>query len=98
MAGPACTYRDARAQLTVRICALLVPPLEQPRLPELPAGVCTSTLKVPGAGIIEEVMVPVSWELLTTVVARAVPLKTITEEETKWPPVAVITKLGGSCA
>jgi hypothetical protein len=25
-------------------------------------------------------------------------LKTITEEATKWPPVAVRTKLGGSCA
>ena len=33
---------------------LLVPPLEQPRLPVLPAGVCTATLKLPGAGIMEE--------------------------------------------
>jgi len=31
-----------------------------------------------------------------TVVARA-PLKTTTEEATKWQPVAVMMKLGGSC-
>jgi hypothetical protein len=63
----------------------------------LPAGVCTATLKVPGAGIIEAVMLAVSWELLTTVVVRVAPLKTITEEETKWLPFAVRMKLGGSC-
>lgn len=45
----------------------------------------------------EDVTLAVAWELLTTVVARVAPLKTITEEETKWPPVAVRTKLGGSC-
>jgi hypothetical protein len=45
----------------------------------------------------EDVTLAVSWELLTTVVARVAPLKTITEEATKWPPVAVRTKLGGSC-
>lgn len=45
----------------------------------------------------DDVTVAVSWELLTTVVARAAPLKSITEEATKWPPVAVRTKLGGSC-
>lgn len=44
-----------------------------------------------------DVMVTVSWELLFTVVARVAPLKTTTEEETKWLPVAVRTKLGGSC-
>ena len=48
-------------QLTVRARALLVPPLEQPRSPLLPAGVCTATLKLPEAGIIEEVMLTVSW-------------------------------------
>jgi hypothetical protein len=63
----------------------------------LPAGVFTTTLKLPAAGIIEDVISAVSSELLTTVVARVAPLKTITEEETKWPPVAVSTKLGGSC-
>ena len=42
-------------------------------------------------------MLAVSWELLITVVARVAPLKTITEEETKLLPVAVRTKLEGSC-
>jgi hypothetical protein len=74
-----------------------VPPLEQPRLPLLPAGVSTTTLKLPGAGIVEDVMLTVSSELLVTVVASVTPLKTATEEETKWLPVAVMTKLGGSC-
>jgi hypothetical protein len=83
--------------LTVRTRPPLVPPLEQPRLPLLPAGVFTVTLKAPGAGIIEEVTVAVSWELLSTTVASAVPLKTITEEETNWLPFAVSTKLGGNC-
>lgn len=60
-----------------------MPPLEQPRLPELPEGVWASTLKVPVAGIMEDVTVAVSCELLTTVVARVAPLKTITVEATK---------------
>jgi hypothetical protein len=54
-------------------------------------------LKFPGAGIIEDVIVPVSWELLVTAVAMEAPLKTITEEETNWLPFAVSTKLGGNC-
>ena len=86
----------AGGQLTVRVWAPLVPPLEQPRLPELPEGVCTWTLKLPAAGIMEDVTLAVSWELLTTVVARGAPLMSITEEATKWPPVAV--RGCGSCA
>ena len=43
-------------------------------------------------------MSAVSWELLFTVVVRVVPLKTTTEKETKWLPVAVMTKLGCNCA
>ena len=46
----------------------------------------------------EDVMLTLSLELLMMLVARAAPLKTTTEEETKWLPVAVMTKLGGSCA
>jgi hypothetical protein len=46
--------------LTVRSWAPLVPPLEQPRLPVLPAGARTATLKLPGAGIMEDVMLTVS--------------------------------------
>ena len=42
-------------------------------------------------------MLTVSSELLVTVVGRVVPLKSATEEETKWLPAAVMTKLGGSC-
>ncbi len=42
-------------------------------------------------------MLAVSWELLITLVASVAPLKTITEEETKSLPIAVMTKLGGSC-
>ena len=67
--------------MTVMTRALLVPPLEQPTLPLLPAGVCTVTLKLPGAGIMEELMVTVTWELLFTAVTRVAPLKTTTEEE-----------------
>ena len=84
-------------QFTVRTRTLLVPPLEQPRLPVLPDGVCTATLKVPGAGIMEELIVTVAWELLSTEVARVAPLKTTSEDATNWVPVAVSTKLGGSC-
>ena len=84
-------------QLTVRTCLLLVPPLEQPRSPVVPAGVFTVTLKLPGPGIMEDVMVAVSWEWLVTTVARLAPLNITTEEDTKWLPVAVMTKLGGSC-
>jgi hypothetical protein len=62
----------------------------------VPAGVCTTTVKLPAAGIVDDVMLTVSSELLTTVVARVAPLKSTTEEETKWLPVAVMTKLGGS--
>ena len=76
---------------------LLVPPLEQPRLPVLPAGVCTATLKLPGAGIMEELIVTEVWKLLSTEVASGAPLKTTSDEATKWVPVAVRTKLGGSC-
>ena len=43
-------------------------------------------------------MLAVTWELLSTVVATEAPLKSTTEEETKWLPVAVTTKLGGNCA
>jgi hypothetical protein len=62
----------------------------------LPEGVCTCTLKLPAAGTMEDVTLAVSWELLTTVVARGAPLMSMTEEATKWPPVAV--RGCGSCA
>jgi hypothetical protein len=62
----------------------------------VPPGVCTSTLKLPGAGIMDDVMVAVSSEALIIMVARGAPLKTTTEEETKRLPVALMTKLGGN--
>ena len=37
------------------------------------------------------------WKLLSTEVASGAPLKTTSDEATKWVPVAVRTKLGGSC-
>jgi hypothetical protein len=52
--------RVAGGQLTVRTCPPLVPPLEQPRSPVVPPGVCTTTLKLPGVGIMEDVIVAVS--------------------------------------
>jgi hypothetical protein len=88
---------DARAQLTVRMRTLLVPPLEQPRLSVLPAGVRTAMLKLPGAWIMEELIVTVARELLSTDVARIVASKTTSDEATNWVPDAVSTKLGGSC-
>ena len=59
----------------------------------LAAGVCTATLKLPGPGIIDDLIVTVAWELLSTEVASVVPLKTTSEDETNWLPVAVRTKL-----
>ena len=44
----------------------------------------------------DDVMLTVISELLITAVSTVAPLKTTTEEETKWLPVAVMTKLGGS--
>ncbi len=43
-------------------------------------------------------MLAVSWELLISVVVRAAPLKSTTEDDTKWLPAAVRTKLGCNCA
>ncbi len=45
----------------------------------------------------EELIVAVAWEPLFTEVASLAPLKTTSEEATNWLPVAVKTKLGGSC-
>jgi hypothetical protein len=75
----------------VSVSALLVPPLLQPRLPELPDGVFTVTLALPGPVIKVDVMVAVNCVLLTTVVVSAVPLMTTTEEETNCLPVTVST-------
>jgi hypothetical protein len=84
-------------QLTVRTRTLLVPPLEHPTSDVLPAGVCTEMLKVPGAVIMDALMVTSSCELLVTAVVTTMPLKSKTEEETNWLPVALSTKPGDTC-
>ena len=76
----------------------LVPPLLQPRSPELPLGVFTATLAVPGAETMAVVIVAANCWLLMTVVVSAVPLRTITEAETKWLPLTVRTKPCCTCA
>ena len=63
--------------------ALLVPPLEQPKSPEVPLGVLTVTLAVPGAVIKAVVMVTCNWAGLVTWVVSVVPLITPTVDETK---------------
>lgn len=63
--------------------ALLVPPLLQPKSPEVPLGVFTVTLAVPGAVIKAVVRVTCSWVGLVTKVVSAVPLMTPTVDETK---------------
>ena len=75
----------------VKVSAWLVPPLEQPRLPEFPAGVWTVTLAVPGAEIKEFVIVTCSVVLLVTTVLSVVPLTTPTEDATNLLPVTVRT-------
>ena len=76
----------------VNVRALLVPPLEQPTLPELPLGVLTVTLAVPGAEIVSVVIVTCNCSLLTTVVLSVLPSITTTEDETNWLPLTVRRK------
>ena len=76
----------------VNVRALLVPPLEQPTLPELPLGVLTVTLAVPGAEIVSVVIVTCNCSLLTTVVLSVLPSITTTEDETNWLPFTVRRK------
>ena len=59
--------------MTVKVNALLSPPLSQPRSPERLAGVCTTIWAVPGNEIWVVVIVACSWVLLTTVVGNAAP-------------------------
>jgi hypothetical protein len=68
----------------VKTRALLVPPLEQPRSPEVPLGVLTVTLAVPGAEIKTVVIVTCNSSLLTNVVLSVVPLIITTEDGTNW--------------
>lgn len=70
----------------------LLPPLLQPRSPELPLGVFTATLAVPAAEMTVVVIVACNCWALVTVVASAIPLTTITEAETKLVPSTVRMK------
>lgn len=60
----------------------LVPPLLQPKSPELPLGVLTVTLAVPGAEITAVVIVTCNCVLLMTKVLSCVPLMSTIEDET----------------
>jgi len=82
----------------VKTRALLVPPLLQPRFPEVPLGVLTFTLAVPVAEITAVVIMVCNCWLLVARVLRVVPLTTTTEDETKWLPFTVSKKPFCTCA
>jgi hypothetical protein len=67
--------------LTVRVCALDVPPPG--------AGFVTVMLNVPAVATSAAVIAAVNWTALTNVVVRAAPLKLTTEVETKLVPFTV---------
>ena len=67
----------------VKTRAPLVPPLVQPKSPEIPLGVLTVTLAVPGAEISAAVIVICKCVLLVTKVLSVVPFITPTVAETK---------------
>src|ERR1700752_1731684 len=73
----------------VRVNALLVPPLVQPRSPELPLGVLTVTFAVPAPEITSVVIVTCNCWLLGTVVLSVLPLMITTEDATKSEPFTV---------
>jgi hypothetical protein len=75
----------------VKTRALLVPPLVQPKSPEVPLGVFTVTVADPSVEIAADVRVICSWVLLTTNVLTGVPLISPTVDETNWLPVTVRT-------
>ena len=72
--------------MIVKAKALLVPPLVQPKSPEVPLGVLTVTLTLPGAEITAGVIVTCNCVLLVTRVFRLFPLMTTTEDETNLAP------------
>ena len=76
----------------VSVKALLVPPLLQPRLPELPLGVLTVTVAVPGPEIKSLVIVTCNCSPLWTRVLSVVPLMITTEDETNCLPFTVRRK------
>ncbi len=65
--------------MTVKVNALLFPPLSQPRSPAGLAGVCTAIWAVPGAEIWLVVIVVCNSVLLMTVVGNAAPFHRMIE-------------------
>lgn len=59
-----------------------MPPLQHPKSPELPLGVFTVTLAVPGAAMTAVVSVTCNCVLLVTCVLSFVPFITTMEDET----------------
>src|ERR1700756_1544732 len=76
----------------VRVSALLVPPLVQPRSPEFPLGVLTVTLALPGPEIKSVEIVTCNDWAFTTVVFNVVPLMITTVDDTNSLPVTVSRK------
>lgn len=81
----------------VRVSALLVPPLVQPRSPEFPLGVLTVTLALPGPEIKSVEIVTCNDWLFRTVVLNVVPFMITTEDATNFWPVTVSTKPCCTC-
>src|SRR5262245_57686882 len=77
------------AHCTVRVRALLVPPLVQPTSPTFPLGVITLMLNCPGPEITPVVSVICSCWLEFTVGPRGFPLITISDAETKLLPLTL---------
>src|SRR5579862_4109268 len=84
--------RRSEDYVMVSVSALVVPPLVQPRYPELPLGVLTVTFALPGPEIKLVVIVTCNFWLLWTVVVSVVPLMITTDDDTKSEPFTVRTK------
>jgi|KBSMisStaDraftv2_1062788.scaffolds.fasta_scaffold917382_1 hypothetical protein len=75
--------------VTVKTNAWLLPPLSHPRSPETLDGVCTTSCPLPGAEICAVVIVTCNCVLLITVVGKAAPFHSTTEDVTKRLPFRV---------
>src|SRR5215470_4696780 len=86
------------SQLTINVRAVLSPPLEHPTSPEPPLGVCTITLTAPGPEITPVDSVTFNSALLTTLVARGLPLISTCEAATNCAPFTVKVRPCCTCA
>jgi hypothetical protein len=80
---------DWPAHSTVRVRALLVPPLVQPTSPTFPLGVITLIVNCPGPEITPVVSIICSCCAEFTVAPRGFPLITISDAETKLLPLTL---------